>query len=140
MEKTKKQKKISKPVIILIIAGILLICYFFPLKMLKAESSDIAYIDVFNGNTGKHFVVKNTDAVTHITDNLSTHYVTRLSPVLPSSGFGFAMKFYDENGNVLADVTMNSKSNIKKGSFYYKSWTSSLCYDYLKELETDLAP
>ena len=84
MEKTKKQKKISKPKIILIITGILLIYYLFPMKMLKTDTSDIAYIDVFNGNTEKHFVVKDTDAVTYITDNLSSHWVTRLFPALPS--------------------------------------------------------
>lgn len=139
MEKTKKQKKISKPVIILIIAGILLICYFFPLKMLKAESSDIAYIDVFNGNTGKHFVVSEQDQVNHIVDNLSSKWVIRTLPKLPSSGgFGFVLVFYDTNNNVCAKMTMNSKSTILTGIFYHNSLTSSLCYDYLKELETEL--
>ena len=139
MEKTKKLKKFSKPVVILIIAGILLICYLFPVKTLKADSSDIAYIDVFNGNTGKHFTVSEKNQVDDIVHNLSTRRVSRSFPkLLPSSGFGFTLKFYDKNENVCAKMTLNSKSNILKGMFYHKSWTSSLCYDYLKELEAEL--
>ena len=138
MEKTKIPKKISKPKIILIIAGILLICYLFPIKMLSADTSDITYIDIFNGNSGKHFIVSEKNQVDYIVHNLSTSWVSRTFPKLPSSGFGFSLKFYDKDENVYAKMVMNSESNIVKGIFYHNSWQSSLCYDYLKELEAEL--
>ena len=99
---------------------------------------DINYIYVFDGNNGKEFTINNRNDVEYIVNNIKNNKVKINSLSLGYMGYGFKIKYMDNNNKTLLLLILNSKDTIRKDPFFYKS-NDELCFEYIKKLESELA-
>ncbi len=133
--KRKKIILISFSAIIIAAAIILGIWYFVPKTFLnRSDSSEVISIYVFDGNTGKEFIINDTNEIKQITDNLQNAEMKRDNISIGNSGYGFKMRFMGKNEKVIDSFIINSPDTIRDDPFFYRC-DGSLCFDYLKELE-----
>ncbi len=133
-------KRAGKYLLILGIFGLLfLVWWFAPHKLLDGVNvSEIAYIEVQDGNTGKHFEIANSEYISYIVHNLKQAELYKKGLSLGHSGYGYKLKFYDGRERMLASFTLNSKSNVRKDPFFYVSSNVALCTDYIAKLEDEM--
>ena len=133
----KAKKKIFTVIIMIVITtiAISMVWYFSPRTYLGGiEPYNIKSISVFDGNTGKGFVIKGSEEIKQIVENIQKVKMKRGNISVGYSGYGFSMQFMDENGKVIDSFIINSPNTIRDDPFFYRC-DGSLCYDYLKELE-----
>ena len=133
--KAKTKIFISIIVIVVVLIAISAIWFFYPKTFLSGvEPADISSISVFDGNTGKSFVIEDLDEISHIVENIHSNKMVRNKTVGRVDGFCFSMIFYNSNGEEIDSFIINSENTIRDDSFFYRC-DGGLCFDYLKELE-----
>lgn len=114
---------------------ILGVWYYIPKTFLnKIDASEVMPISVFDGNTGKGFVIESSEEIRQIVENIQQVQVKRNKISVGYSGYSFRMQFMDKNGKVIDSFIINSSDTIRDDPFFYQS-DGGLCYDYMKELE-----
>lgn len=122
---------------IIVLLGIL--WWFAPVRLLDGVNvSEVAYIEVQDGNTGKHFEIANPEYINYIVHNLKQAELYKKGMSLGHSGYGYKLKFYDGRERMLASFTLNSKSHVRKDPFFYISSNVALCTDYIAKLEDEM--
>lgn len=130
-----KRKIIVLATIVIIAAIIIGMWYFAPKRFLETvKDSDVISISVFDGNTGKKFVIEDSIEIKQIVENIQSIKMKRDNLSIGYSGFCFSMEFMDENGKIIDSFIINSINTIRDDPFFYRC-NGGLCYDYLKELE-----
>ena len=129
-------KKIVLSVILAIAAAavIFAVWFFIPKTFLKGvDPSDIKSVSVFDGNTGKSFVIDDADEIKSIVENIQNTELRRGKISLAYAGYGFRLGFGDSSGKS-AEFIINSNDTVRADPFFYRC-SGGLCFDYLKELE-----
>lgn len=109
--------------------------YFSPTIFLnKVEPSDVTYISVFDGTTGKGFNIHDIEEIRYIVENIQGIKMEKDKISIGYLGYYFRMRFYDETGKEIEHFIINSAETIRKDPFFYRC-DGSLCVDYLNALE-----
>ena len=95
-------------------------------------------MEVTNQITGNRFVLRSPQTVTHITQNLSTHKVVRSRLANASDRSVYQLVFLDQRGNEREMLYLNHAGSIRRGNLFYYDSSSSLCFNYLSDLESAL--
>ena len=133
----KRKKIILISFVVFIIVALIVMCvwYYTPKTFLnKLDASEVMSISVFDGNTGKGFVIESSEEISQIVENIQQIKMKRGSISVGYSGYSFRMQFMDKNGKVIDSFIINSSDTIRDDPFFYQC-DGSLCYDYMKELE-----
>ena len=127
--------------ILILIAIILAGGYFWwslPIHLLKdVKTDDVKRIEVFNGNSGNHFVIENEKDIDYILSNIQSLSVKRQKISIGSMGTLYNLRFIDSKGKVIDEFIVNHYDTIRKDPFFYKESTSGLCVNYLRSLENE---
>ena len=137
-----KKKYILCGAIALFVIAAIAICiwYFSPKTFLKnTNANDVTSISVFNGSTGKSFVIENTDEIRYIVENVQSIEMKRDNISSNYNGFSFSLTFKDANGKTIDSFIVNSDDTIRDDPFFYRC-DGGLCYDFLKSLEEYYKP
>ena len=133
----KTKKKIIPLIIVIVIATIAIsvVWYFSPKAFLSGvKPSDVRSVSVFDGHTGKEFVIESSEEIERIVVNIQAVKMKRDSISAGHMGYGFRMQFTDKNGKVIDSFIINGATTIRDDPFFYRC-DGNLCYDYIKELE-----
>lgn len=127
----------------LIVIGILAVLFAFwwfaPKKLLDGiDASEISYIQVMDGNTGKLFEIDNPEYINYIMHNLKQVKLYKNGMSLGHSGYGYKLKFYDNRERMLATFSLNSQSLVRKDPFFYLSSNGVMCTEYIAKLEEEM--
>ena len=124
--------------ILLLVAGLL--WWNAPVFFLReAAAEKIASIEVFDGNTGNSFTIRDPYFITQITENIRQRPFKKERLSLFFVGSAFRLSFYDEDGNLLEALTVNSANTIRQDPFFYFDEQQGLCFDLLCHLEEQSA-
>lgn len=141
----KKKGKEFKIVAVVVICLLLFFTAFdfwwsMPVSFLKrVGAQEIAYIEVRDGNTGKHFRVEAQDDIAHIVTNIQESRLYKDGVSLGYMGTAFTLHFYDQKGKCVEKLIVNYSNTIRKDPFFYRDRDSGLCFEYLCDLEAELA-
>jgi hypothetical protein len=137
----KKGRKIALVILVIAAAAIAVSAawYCSPKTFLKgADLSNVQSISVFDGNTGKRFVIEDGSEIRYIVENIQSSPMTRGKVSLNYTGFAFQMKFYDNSGDEIDGFIINGADTIRDDPFFYRC-NGELCFDHLKALEAQYA-
>lgn len=137
-----KKKYILCGAIALFVIATIAICiwYFSPKTFLKnTNANDVTSISVFNGSTGKSFVIENTDEIRYIVENVQSVEMKRDNISSNYNGFGFLLTLKNVDGKTIDSFIVNSDDTIRDDPFFYRC-DGGLCYDFLKSLEEYYKP
>ena len=133
-----KRKQITLILIAVSIIAVMVIFgvwYAVPKTFLKSsDASEVISISVFDGNTGKEFIIDDAAQIKQITANIQKAEIKRDNFSVGHSGYGFKMSFIGKNEKVIDSFIINSSDTIRDDPFFYRC-DKGLCFDYLKELE-----
>lgn len=134
MKKTQKIFLAAAAIIVIAALG-MTAWYFWPKTFLSGiEPSAVKSIHVFDGNTGKEYVIDDVTDVSYIVENIRGVEMKRGKISAFKAGYSLRMVFCDGGGKEIDSFIMNSADTIRDDPFFY-SCDGGLCYDYLKELE-----
>jgi hypothetical protein len=127
--------------VVLILSAVGFVAYYVsPASFLNGISGDdVDCIAVFNGNTGRSFTVTDPDDLKTVLENLQSAKARRNGLSLREDGYGYRLTLMDQAGKALDTVTVNGVSEIRRDPFLYEVTETTLCYDLLKSLETEMA-
>lgn len=109
MLKTKQSKYLIITVILIVAMAISMVWYFSPRSFLSGvEPSEVRSISVFDGNTGKSFVIEDSAEIRYIVESIQDIAMKRYKVSVGYSGFGFRMSFHNGNGKELDSFVINS--------------------------------
>lgn len=132
--KRKQIILISFAVFIIVVAIILGVWYSTPKIFLnRLDVSEVISISVFDGHTGKGFIIEDLDEIKQIIGSIQEVEMKRDNISVGYSGYGFRMRFTGKNEKVIDSFIINSPDTIRDDPFFYRC-DGSLCFDYLKEL------
>ena len=135
-----KNKLLIVAIAIVLLTIVIIVIFKLPVHLIKQEAAEISYIDIFDGHNGKEFTIDKEEDVDYIVANISSIALKREGVSIGFLGYGFRMTFYNKNGKIIERFIMNSENAIRKDPFFYRDSTSSLCYNYIKNLETIIEP
>ena len=133
----KAKKIIISLIIVIVIVTIAIsaVWCFSPKAFLSGvEVSDVKSISVFDGNTGKEFIIESSEEIGQIVESIQKVRMKRDNISIGNMGYGFKIQFTDKNGKVIDSFIINSADTIRDDPFFYRC-DGNLCYDYIKELE-----
>lgn len=134
----KTKQKIFLLIIVIAIAGSVA-WYFSPKTFLSGITpSNVESISVFDGNTGKGFVIGDLTEVEYIVRNIQDIAMERDNISVGYSGYRFRMSFNDSNGKEIDSFVINGADTIRDDPFFYRC-SGDLCFNYLMELEDKYA-
>ena len=99
-----KKKYILYGAIALFVIAAIAICiwYFSPKTFLKnTNANDVTSISVFNGSTGKSFVIENTDEIRYIVENVQSVEMKRDNISSNYNGFSFSLTLKNVDGKTI---------------------------------------
>ncbi len=134
------KKKTKVIIIVLAIIALAVICgavwWFTPTRFLnRIEPSEIASIEVFNGNDGNEFVIRNPDDIEFISSHIKAVPMKK-SRISMGMGTTYNLCFLNENGSKIDKFIIMSPTTIKSGIVFYKcDGELQQVEDYLIELE-----
>ena len=116
------------PVLLMILGAY----YYAPVTFLKGmESTDIACITIFDGNTGDEMDLTDEKHIAHIVENIQSVPVRRTGISILEPGYRFRMIFTDANGTVVEKIIVNSEDTIRQDPFFLTTEEGGLCFDYI---------
>lgn len=133
--KTKKKISVLINMIVIAVIAMIVTWYFSPRTFLSGvDPLDVKSISVFDGNTGKSFVIDDAAEIEYIIENIQDIEMERYKVSLGYSGFSFRMSFNSGSGEEMDSFVINSADTIRDDPFFYQC-NGGLCFDYLRELE-----
>lgn len=109
--------------------------FFSPVTFLKGvDAAEVAYVEIFDGNTGDESRVTSQEVISHVLGNLAENPARRSGISVLEMGYRFRLTFVGTDGSELGQVTINNESTIRGSVFFYTSENATLCFDYLWDL------
>jgi len=109
--------------------------FFSPVTFMKGvDATSVAYVEIFDGNTGDESRVTSQEVISHVLDNLAENPARRSGISVLEMGYRFRLTFVGTDGSELGQVTINNESTIRGSVFFYTSENATLCFDYLWDL------
>ena len=105
------------------------IWYYTPKTFLNGVSADeVGSIEVFDGSTGKRFVIVCADEIETVVENLQENAAERGKMSVHYDGIGFSLRFLDTDGNLIDALAVNSKETVRDDPFFYHTKSDGFCY------------
>lgn len=134
MGKSKKLLIIFTVVIFAIV--LVLVWYNVPSAFLKStDTNEVAFIQVFNGNSGNRFDITDKEQIGYIVENIQKQSFEKDGLSLFRMGTLFTISFCDSNGKVISEFTVNSDNTIRKDPFFYVTDGNMNITEYLQVIE-----
>jgi len=130
--KRKKFRILLIGIPILLIIGFA--CTYIPHKIVNIEPSKVSKIAIFDGNSGDFFEVTARTDINHIINNLNDVTFQKGKASYGYLGYRFNTKIFDQEGELLKELIINSDDTIRYKGFFYQSVGSILPYDYIDKL------
>lgn len=109
--------------------------FFSPVTFLKGvDAAEVAYVEIFDGNTGDESRVTSQEVISHVLGNLAENPARRSGISVLEMGYRFRLTFVGTDGSELGQVTINNENTIRGSVFFYTSENATLCFDYLWDL------
>ena len=109
--------------------------FFSPVTFMKGvDPEEVAYVEIFDGNTGDESRVTSQEVISHVLDNLAENPARRSGVSVLEMGYRFRLTFVGTDGMELGQVTINNENTIRGSVFFYTSENATLCFDYLWDL------
>lgn len=132
-----------KSVVFSVLAILLLVAlgvgvwYRSPVILLQdVEETEVASISVFNGSTGRSFVVEDPNEIVGLVGALRGIKLERNGISENYDGFAFSLSLFDAKGEKLDAFIINSDTALRKDPFFYQvAGEGDLCFDLLQEWE-----
>ena len=125
-------------VIVALVVGFV-VWFNTPVRFLKdVIPNKISYIEVFNGSTGKSFIINTENEIELITLNIQSKSFERDKVSLGYLGTLYNLKFYDDNDKAIDEFIINGNNTIRKDPFFYTTKSDDMCVELLNELEEEL--
>lgn len=105
-------------IIQLVVIVTILIWWFFPIKIVSFQPSDVSKIHIMDRTHGDEVTITDSDEINHIITNLNAVSV-RKSGLALGFGLSFDVTIYDHSGNTLSTFIIQSDNKIKKGILFY---------------------
>ena len=135
----KSKKKIIIFAVVIFAVILLLIWYNVPSTFLKStDASEVAFIQVFNGNSGNKFDITNKEQISYIVENVQKQAFDKEGLSLFRMGTLFTLSFCDSNGKVVSEFTVNSDNTIRKDPFFYVTDGNMNIIEYLQFIEEEM--
>lgn len=131
------KRKAQKLLILIAVAAVAASAlYFTPKTFLRGVDPDeVSRIDVFDGNTGVAFSVRQPEEVRSIVENIQSIPMRRDGISLGYMGYSFRLRFLDEDGRKLVrGFILNGEGVIRQDPFFYRS-DGGLCWESLRTIE-----
>jgi len=127
------------PILVIVIVAVAFKWWSMPIHFLsKVESNDIMRIDVFNGNTGKHFVIEDYENINKITSSIQEIPMKKSKISVAYMGTLFELKFINTEGKQVDKLIVNHYDTIRKDPFIYKGPSNNICLDLLIFIESTI--
>jgi hypothetical protein len=130
--KRKKFKFILIGIPVLCIIGFA--CTYIPHKIVNIEPSKVSKIAIFDGNSGELFEITDGTDINHIINNLNDVTFQKGKASFGYLGYRFNTKVFDQEGELIKELIINSDDTIRYKGFFYQSVDSILPYDYIDKL------
>ena len=109
--------------------------FFSPVTFMKGvDPAEVAYVEIFDGNTGDESRVTSQEVISHVLGNLAENPARRSGISVLEMGYRFRLTFVGTDGMELGQVTINNENTIRGSVFFYTSENATLCFDYLWDL------
>lgn len=126
---------------LIIIAGLFLYSNIqHPTLKSSIDLSKASEIEIFDGNTGKRYKITEQSSIEHIVNNLNSITFVRDKSSKNYSGFSFSTTIKDKNGDSIWNGTINSPDTIIYNEYFYVDKSSSIDYNYIKNLLASKTP
>ncbi len=132
---------------LLIVAGSVLLAVFLagfvwwhsPTTFLKdVDPTDVARIEVFNGNTGQRFAIEDAADIEYIVRKIGDVKM-RKEAYGHVDGFTYSLSFVAADGTKITQFILNGSDTIRDGAIRYgaalETEEDALCFEYIKALE-----
>lgn len=111
-------KKNRSLIIWLVVISTILIWWFFPIKIVSFQPSDVSEIYIMDRTHGDEVTITDSDEINHIITNLNAVTV-RKSGLALGFGLSFDVTIYDNSGKPLSTFVIQSPNEIKKSILFY---------------------
>jgi len=131
------KKKLWISMIVIVVFILLSGVYYFAPKTFgkNVNPSEVAYISVFDGNTGVGFTIADPDDIQFIVENIQSHSMKKDGISLGRMGYSLKIRYIDcDDKDIIPLFLLNSDDTIRKDPFFYRC-DGGLCFDYIKGLE-----
>ena len=127
---------------LMIIAGFVIYSNIQHPAFLKSsiDSSKVSEIEIFDGNTGKRYKITEQSSIEHIVNNLNSITFVKDKSSKNYSGFSFNTTIKDKDGDSIWNGTINSSDTIIYNEYFYIDKSSSVDYNYIKNLLASKTP
>ncbi|WP_231495765.1 hypothetical protein [Paucisalibacillus sp. EB02] len=109
-------------------------CTYIPHNVVNIDHSMISKITIFDGNSGDYFEITDGADIKHIINNLNEATFQKGKPSIGYMGYRFNTKIFDQEGDLIKELIINSDETIRYNWFFYNTVDSTLAYDYIDKL------
>lgn len=121
---------------LILISIIAVVLAFTPKAFLKNVSAeDVESISVFNGSSGKSFVIEDSGEIEFIVNNIQSTQWHRSGISSFHDGYSFDLSFVDKEGRAIDSFIINNSYLVRDDPFFYNQTNTPVCYNYLQALE-----
>ena len=113
--------------IAIILVGV--IWFPIPVDLMEADPTQISVIEIFNGHTGESVQITDTEAITHIIENLNSVTLKRRGISFGYTGYHYRITITLSSGAAAGHwktFYINSESAVRKDPFFYSATEDAL--------------
>ncbi|QDY47014.1 hypothetical protein HF394_19895 (plasmid) [Planococcus glaciei] len=123
--------------VVLAVPFLLLLAFawsYAPHKVVSIEPAKVSKIAVSDENSIKLLEITEESEINHLVSNLNKTIFQKGAPSIGDIAFSYRAVFFDEKGEVIQDLTINSRDTMTYKGFFYKSEDEAIAYEYIEEL------
>ena len=130
-----KQTKIRRSLrfLPLAILLILVLLWFWPVRIFSGDAGEVESIKIFDGNTGNLVTVTDRETIEKLVENFKSVYLRRTFDFGSRNGFNLLVDITVKGRDETCHFTINSERHAVRESRFYSYW-GTYCFSFMKEL------
>ena len=121
----------------IILTIIIIVSVILSNDIIDLNKNEISEIEIFDGSTGRNATIDNDEDISYMIDNLVNIDLKRKKISIFYMGYRYRMTFYNKVGRKVESIIINSKSTLRKDSFFYNDPSSSIDIEFIDNFFTD---
>ena len=121
----------------IILTIIIIVSVILSNDIIDLNKNEISKIEIFDGSTGRNATIDNDEDISYMIDNLVNIDLKRKKISIFYMGYRYRMTFYNKVGRKVESIIINSKSTLRKDSFFYNDPSSSIDIEFIDNVFTD---
>jgi|GEM_PF-3100792 len=121
----------------IILTIIIIVSVILSNDIIDLNKNEISKIEIFDGSTGRNATIDNDEDISYMIDNLVNIDLKRKKISIFYMGYRYRMTFYNKVGRKVESIIINSKSTLRKDSFFYNDPSSSIDIEFIDNFFTD---